>query len=254
MHPASVGAHCPACVREFRQANRGVQKQISRTQRSEPRATMVLIALCVAAFAFDMFQGSSITHAGPWALNYGVSAPHLAFENEWYRAVSSAFIHSGMLHLGFNCYLLWLLGKALEPSYGSLAFSVLYVAGIFGGALGAISMQPNALAVGASGAVFALMGALALVQWRAGINVFQTGIGGLILLNVLFSFRSGVSFGGHLGGLLVGLLCGLILSWGGTRGTQQSRNAVVVLAAVALVLMFLIYPVARMAVGLSALP
>jgi membrane associated rhomboid family serine protease len=108
-------------------------------------------------------------------------------------------------------YLLWILGQMLEPSLGSARFALLYFTALLWGSFGALVVTPNALTVGASGAVFGLMGAAAVELRARGINPFQTQIGMLILLNLAISFVfSGISIGGHIGGLVGGALVGVV--------------------------------------------
>ena len=109
-------------------------------------------------------------------------------------------------------YLLWSLGRMLEGPLGSARFAGLYVASLLCGSFGALLLSPEALTVGASGAVFGLMGAAFLLLRDRGVDPFASGIGPLILFNLAFSFLgSGISIGGHLGGLLGGGLCALAL-------------------------------------------
>ena len=126
--------------------------------------------------------------------------------------MTSGFLHAGLLHIFFNMYLLYLLGNMLEPAIGSVRFALVYFVSLFAGALGALIVTPDALTVGASGAVFGLMGAAAVELSARGINPMETGIGGLIIFNLIFSFVfSGISVGGHIGGLIGGAVSAYIL-------------------------------------------
>jgi membrane associated rhomboid family serine protease len=109
----------------------------------------------------------------------------------------------------------------LEPALGRLRFAVLYAVALLSGALGVLLLEPNAITGGASGAVFGLMGAAVVLMRRRGIDVMQSGLGGLLLINLLLSFRPGVSIGGHLGGLVGGALAGAVL--GATDDDPQQR-------------------------------
>lgn len=132
--------------------------------------------------------------------------------HQYYRLVTAGFLHQGLLHILFNMYLLWLLGQMLEPALGSLRFGAVYLAALLAGSLGALVADPLTPSLGASGAVFGLMGAAFVEQRRRGINPMQSGIGTLILLNLAFSFIvSGISIGAHVGGLVGGAVCGLAL-------------------------------------------
>lgn len=128
---------------------------------------------------------------------------------EWYRLVSSGFLHFGLLHIGMNMLLLWQLGQLLEPALGEWKFSLLYFASMFGGAAGALLLTPNGLTGGASGAVFGLMAAAAVGLQQRGINPMRTGIGTTLILNLLITFMiPGISIGGHVGGALAGAVVG----------------------------------------------
>lgn len=146
--------------------------------------------------------GGGFTQAGP----IGVA------EGEWWRLVSGAFLHSGPIHLGMNMLLLWFLSQELEPALGRLNFALLYVVSLLGGSLGVMVIDPGVPTVGASGAVFGLMGALIVLQLRARQNPWKSGIGGLVLINLVLTFTiPGISLGGHVGGLLAGAAVGAVL-------------------------------------------
>ena len=114
---------------------------------------------------------------------------------EWYRLVSSGFLHYGLIHVGMNMFLLWQLGQLLEPALDRGRFALLYFAAMFGGSVGALAFSPNALTGGASGAVFGLMAAAAVGLQQRGVNPMKTGI-------------PGISIGGHVGGALMGAAVG----------------------------------------------
>lgn len=216
----------------------------------KPLVTQAIMGLCAAVFAWDILQGSNFMtgQGGAASRDLGLFAPFVQ-NGEWYRVFTSAFTHSGLIHIGFNMYLLWMLGKAMEGRFGSLTFGTIYVAGILGGSLGAVLVEPRALVVGASGAVFALMGATVVLQRAGGMNIFQSGIGGLILINVLLSFRGGISLGGHLGGLIAGAVVGLILSEARKRGRRFEALAPAAVAAFAFVLAIALVPAISRAVS-----
>lgn len=131
---------------------------------------------------------------------------------EWYRLVSSGFVHYGIIHIGFNMFLLYQLGGMLEGALGRIRFLLVYVTCLLGGAAGAMLLQPDGLHGGASGAVFGLMGMAAVGYQQRGINPMNTSIGTLLLLNLLITFVvPGISIGGHLGGAVAGALCALLV-------------------------------------------
>src|SRR5690606_21848028 len=103
-------------------------------------------------------------------------------QGEWWRIVSGAFLHAGLLHLGMNMLLLWFLAQELEPALGRVRFVALYATSLLGGSFGVLLVSPLSPTVGASGAVFGLMGALIVFQLRARQNPWQSGIGGLVMV------------------------------------------------------------------------
>lgn len=251
MTQASVGWHCPNCVAGNARAQAPARKAVQVAMHGhKPLVTQAIMGLCAAVFAWDILQGSNFMtgQGGAASRDLGLFAPFVQ-NGEWYRVFTSAFTHSGLIHIGFNMYLLWMLGKAMEGRFGSLTFGTIYVAGILGGSLGAVLVEPRALVVGASGAVFALMGATVVLQRAGGMNIFQSGIGGLILINVLLSFRGGISLGGHLGGLIAGAVVGLILSEARKRGRRFEALAPAAVAAFAFVLAIALVPAISRAVS-----
>ena len=209
MVQASVGFHCPDCVASYRKAV--PQARLRSEQR--PYATLGLIALNVVVFAAGALSDSSsvMSDGNPFAPDAGLFGPLVA-TGEWWRIVTSGFLHAGIFHLGMNMLALWLLGSQLEVAIGRIRYLGLYFASLFAGALGVLLVDPTSLTVGASGAVFGLMGAAFALQKRRGIDPWASGVGGLIVVNLLFTFfYPGISIGGHLGGLLGGMACGYAL-------------------------------------------
>jgi len=134
-------------------------------------------------------------------------------DGEWYRLITAGFVHYGLIHIAFNMILLYRIGESLEAAVGRLRFLVLYFVSLLAGSFGALLLSPNAYTAGASGAVFGLFGATAIGQRRSGVDVWRNGIGGLIAINLLFTFlaANNISVGGHLGGLMGGALVGAVL-------------------------------------------
>lgn len=206
----AVGSHCPAC-------RKAAQPSVSTRARhwnagQHILATRTLIALNVLVFIWTLAgsTGNIITSSQVSQHQYdlGLFQPALA-SGEWYRVVTSGFLHFGILHIGMNMLLLYQLGQLLEPALGRARFTLLYFAAMFGGAAGAILLSPYSLTGGASGAVFGLMAAAAVGLHQRGINPFQTGIGATLVLNLVLTLSiPGISIGGHLGGVIVGAAVG----------------------------------------------
>jgi len=210
---AAVGSHCLECAKAARPdvATRG---QLWRSRQLNP-VTTVLIALNVAVFAYvTAKEPDTLGGRGPSREQFdlGLNKQVIAATDEWYRLVTSGFLHFGVIHLAFNMLLLYQLGQMLERALGSLRFGMLYFAGLLGGSLGALIIDKNAITGGASGAVFGLMAAAAVGLHRQGVNVFSTGIGTTLILNLVLTFSlRGVSIGGHLGGATAGAICGFVM-------------------------------------------
>jgi membrane associated rhomboid family serine protease len=204
MTTTPVGMRCPECSKQRTKVVR------MREVASIPRVTYALIAINVVAFLAEKGQftiaGSEIHGT---VIDEGVLyRAGIAQGHQYWRLLTSAFLHENLIHIGFNMYLLYLLGMMLEPAIGSTRFALIYFASLFVGAFGAV-FETATPSLGASGAIFGLMGA-AVVELRSrGISVMQSGIGGLIIINLIFSVVvSNISLGDHIGGLVGGFLAG----------------------------------------------
>lgn len=179
--------------------------------------TIALIAINVIVFLLEITQGIGISGTSGSSLiaEGGLFGPAVA-DGEWWRLISSSFLHAGIIHLGFNMYVLWVLGgQMLEPRIGTDRFLAIYFSSVLWGAAGALLLSPNALTVGASGGVFGLFGAILVLQRQQGQSVaeiVQGPIGIFLLLNLAITFVvPGISIGGHLGGLIGGAAAAFVL-------------------------------------------
>jgi membrane associated rhomboid family serine protease len=216
MNQASVGFHCPECVK-----GTGQKVYTARTLPSaaNPVVTTTLVAMNVAVYVLSGLGSGLRGPSLQVRADYGLFGRLQIFpgefggvaEGEWYRLVSGGFLHADLLHLGLNMFVLWILGKQLEPAIGRVAFAAVYFASLLAGSLGVMLLDPDQLTVGASGAVYGLFGYAVVAQYVRGINPMQTGLGMIILLNLAFTFLvPGISIGGHVGGLLGGLAAGAL--------------------------------------------
>lgn len=209
-----VGMRCPECSR---QRTRTVNM---RTLSRVPRVTYALIALNAVAFLTEGQFSISSGNGGGTVLAHGMlDRFDIATNHQYYRLVTAAFLHENLLHIGFNMYLLYVLGLMLEHAIGSVRFAAIYATALLAGSFGVL-LSTATFSLGASGAIFGLMGA-AVVELRGrGISVMQSGIGGLILINLALSFLvPRVAVGGHIGGL-VGAPWP---AWPGARPTPGDR-------------------------------
>jgi membrane associated rhomboid family serine protease len=145
----------------------------------------------------QLVQGSVDGHYALWG--------PMVSSGEWWRLLTSGFLHASVLHLGMNMLSLFFLGRVMEPVLGTLRLGLIYFVSLAAGGLGVIVAEPDALTLGASGAIFGLAGALLVIANSRGIGVMQSGIGPVVLLNLAITFTiPGISIGGHIGGLTGG--------------------------------------------------
>lgn len=179
---------------------------VSRFFRLQP-VTAWLITANLAVYAATVAQSRSFlaNHVSPLFEATALYPPLVAARDEWWRLLTSAFEHFGPMHLLLNMYMLWILGLGIERSIGHARFLALYLVSALGGSVAVMFYSQNALTAGASGAIFGLMGAYAIVAVSMRLDV--KGIGVLLVLNIGVSFLvPGVSLAAHLGGLGVGAL------------------------------------------------
>lgn len=256
MVQASVGFHCPECVRG---ASKNVQRPSFAT-RSDPIATKVLIGLNVLVYVAmvamaDAGQEALMRGGGSLVDDFalvggaGTLNPVTGEANatvgvaagEWWRLLTGGFLHGGLIHLGFNMLILWILGSQLEKGLGRSRFVAIYFTSLFAGSLGVMLLDPLARTVGASGAIFGLMGAAVALQRAAGVDWWRSGLGTLLVLNLLITFTvPGISVGGHVGGLLGGLAAG------GAMAAIERRTRTAVPSVVACVAMTVLFVAASL--------
>jgi membrane associated rhomboid family serine protease len=234
MTPTPVGMRCPECSRQR------TRVMTMRNMANVPRVTYALIAINVAVF---LTEGSFSLGGGPTGKIYEEGAlfgsirdlPALGVAHgQWWRIVSSGFMHENLLHIGFNMYVLYILGQMLEPALGLVRFGTIYGVSLLTGSFGALLVTPHSPTVGASGAIFGLMGAAAVEMRARQIPIMQSGVGGLILINLVISFTlPGISWGGHIGGLIGGALATLSIQLGARHRSQALALAGCVAIAVA---------------------
>jgi membrane associated rhomboid family serine protease len=209
MTPTPVGMRCPECSKQR------TKVKTAQTMYAQPMATYVLMWISIAVaigvaldgvgLSRDIFQ-SEIARQG--AL-YGP----LVADGELWRIVTVGFLHAGPIHLLFNMYSLYILGTMIEPTIGRLRFVLIYFVALLGGSLGVLLVDPNQPTVGASGAVFGLMGAAIVLMRSRGIDPMASGLPIWLGLNLVltFAFPNYLSVGGHVGGLIGGALAALVL-------------------------------------------
>jgi membrane associated rhomboid family serine protease len=192
--------------------------------------------------------GGSLLADGPVEAHLILWGPMVS-TGEWWRLLGCGFLHASPLHLGTNMLSLFFIGRLVEPAVGTLRTGLIYAVSLAAGSLGVIVLDPGAATLGASGAIFGLAGALLVIAHIRGAGVMQTGIGPMILLNLVFTFGiPGISIGGHIGGLIGGAAMGwVILEFDKRRGRRDSGDVrIAAIATAAFVILLLIsFAVAR---------
>ncbi len=219
MTPTPVGMRCPECSRER------TKVKTVRSASAAPQVTIALIIVNVLVFIAET-AGSAQVGGGGGGTIYdkgGLLGSAIAIQHEYWRIVTSGFLHDGLAHIFVNMLSLYFVGVVLEPAIGSLNFAAIYFSSLLVGSFGALLFTPEALTVGASGAIFGIFGALIVVAHARGISLWQSGLAFWLLLNLVFSisFR-GISIGGHLGGLIAGLIGGWLVVAIGERRHERS--------------------------------
>ena len=211
MTSTPVGMRCPECARQRTRVATGP----TATVAGPPYVTYALIALNVIAYVATLGSGGgALNGEGSFLLDYGLFGPAVD-GGEYYRLITSGFLHAGLIHLGLNMLVLYFLGRMLEPGIGGVRLAAIYFVSLLGGAFGALLIDPNELTVGASGAIFGLMAAAFVIARRRGLQGLANEIGVLVGINVLITFTiPDISIGGHLGGLVAGFLAALAVTAG----------------------------------------
>jgi membrane associated rhomboid family serine protease len=213
MTPAPVGQRCP----EHSGRPQGVRRMSTGMRRTAfegtgALVTKTLIGVNLLVYLVTVAQGAGINNPGgslfgKWIL-FGPSVAN----GDWWRLITCAFLHASLIHIAFNMYFLWFVGTAVESVLGRGRFLLVYLVSGLAGSAGALVINPRTPTVGASGAIFGILGA-ALILERQRNYVLGGQAMGLIVINLILSFViSNISVGGHVGGLIGGVLCTLVLS------------------------------------------
>ena len=212
LHSASVGSQCTDCIRASRPP---AAERARRFEATHPTlVAMVLIGINVAFFVVGLAwnaKGGLFNGRSDMLVKYGLYGPAVD-AGEWYRIVTSGFLHFGILHIAMNMYFIWVISKLVEPAVGHLRFLGLYLTALVWGSAGAMFLDPNALTAGASGTAFGLMAAALVGFQLRGMPLWRTDLFGLLILNLVITFTiPGISEGGHVGGILGGAAAGLVV-------------------------------------------
>jgi membrane associated rhomboid family serine protease len=233
MTNSPVGMRCPECARQTTKV-----RKIRSTSHRGYEATIALIAINVIVF---IAEGSGVfTLTGEtnnsWLLNHGfLAAPQIEVLHQYYRLLTSGFLHLDILHIAMNMYVLFWVGRLLEPAIGRARFLAIYFTGLLAGSLGVMIAAPLDGSAGASGAIFGLMGAAFAEAHRRGADQVRNQLVILIVINLVLTLSiPGISIGAHIGGLIGGALATLAFHQGDRmRSPAAGYAACVALAAIA---------------------
>ena len=219
---AAVGVHCPECVKEGRASmprrTGGVLKSL-RPSSGAPVVTYAIMAISVLVFILQSLPGSPVTF-------YGIYRPVFTAQAPW-TMLTATFLHFNVIHILFNMYSLFIFGPILEHMLGRARFIALYLVSGFGGSVAVLLLSPGSSVLGASGAIFGLMGAFFVIQRKLGGSDAQIFI--IIAINLAAGFFiPNISWQAHVGGLLAGAIVAFIYLR--TRREAQ-RNLQVLLVA-----------------------
>jgi membrane associated rhomboid family serine protease len=210
---APVGIRCP----DHSGAPQGAARVTQTARRASFEGTgaivtKALVGINVGIYLLQLALGGQLNGTGNRIYTEGVLFGPLVANGDWWRLFSAMFLHYGPVHLGLNMLALWWFGGAVEHVLGRGRYLLLYLVSGLAGSAGALVLSPEALTVGASGAIFGILGA-AFVLERQRTYVLGGGAMSIIALNLAFTFFiPGISIGGHLGGLAGGALGVLALS------------------------------------------
>ncbi|MCE7080687.1 rhomboid family intramembrane serine protease [Streptomyces sp. ST2-7A] len=243
MVDAPVGYHCPECVRAADASLRGTRPRTlagGTVQADRRLVTKILLGINLVVFIGVLGAGTPLVRdlamlgyarAGAWDTStIGVAA------GEWYRLLTSAFLHQQFWHIGFNMLALWFLGPNLEAALGRARFLTLYLlSALAGSTLSYLLSAPNQLSLGASGAIFGLFGAMAVLLRRMRYDMRPVLV--LLAVNLVITFMPGlnIAWQAHLGGLVAGA----VIAWAMVHAPRERRALVQygTCAAVGLVLL-----------------
>ena len=232
---AAVGVHCPECTREARQSaprtKPAVVTAINRARRGDGAVvTWSIIGVTAVVYLLQLVSNGAVINA----LAYW---PPLTEIEPW-RMLTSLLVHSqqSFLHILFNMYSLWIFGRIIERMIGRWRFLALYLLSGLGGSIAVLFMTPTIWVVGASGAIFGLLGAFFVIQRGLGGNNLQLVL--VIGLNLVIGFVvPGIAWQAHIGGLIVGAVVALVFLK--TRRLSQKNTQLMLLGAVTVGLIIL---------------
>lgn len=204
MRPASIGYQCPVCASDSTPVIKGVSRNRFIPNQKNTPVTKFLSVTLIVVYVAQFLLGDTLI------ANFALFAPSVA-NGKWWLLITAGFLHGSIIHLLFNVYILWVLGSQLESIVGKTKFIVIYFASLLGGSLASYLFSPfGSYSIGASGAIFGLMGAMLVVGRKRNLDISQ--ITTLVVINVVIGFvLSGIDWRAHLGGLAAGAFIAWVL-------------------------------------------
>ena len=197
MVPASIGYQCPSCASDSTPVIKGINRNRFIPSQKNTQVTKFLSIFLLVVYVFQFLLGDVLI------ANFALFAPSVT-NGQWWSLITAGFLHGSIIHLLFNVYILWVLGSQLENIVGKVKFIIIYFGSLLGGSLASYLFSPfGSYSIGASGAIFGLMGAMLVVGRKRNLDISQ--ITTLVVINVVIGFvLSGIDWRAHLGGLAVG--------------------------------------------------
>nr|WP_223291297.1 rhomboid family intramembrane serine protease [Gordonia malaquae] len=214
LRPASVGQHCLDCIAQDAASARVTSPTPAvSSANAKPIVTYTLIAINVVVFAAVLLQAGGTTLFYSSIYREGVLISGAGFDDQYWRLLTSGFLHQSVPHLAINMFSLYIIGADLERALGRGRYLAIYLVSLLGGSAAVMAFQSGVTATaGASGAIYGLMGALLILLLRVKAPV-QTVLG-VIAINIVISVTiPGISLFGHLGGLVFGAAAAGVVVW-----------------------------------------
>ena len=200
--------------------------------KKEPVITYFIMGICVLVFAlmYILGNGSEDTYT---LIKFGANLDVLTKNGEYFRLITCAFVHIGIIHLIFNMYALYIIGPQVESFFGKFKYVGIYFISAISASILSLAFNENVISAGASGAIFGLLGALLYFGYHYRIylgNAIRSQIIPIIIINLLFGFTmTGIDNAAHIGGLIGGVLASMVLGVPEKSNKNEKINGLIVL-------------------------
>lgn len=229
MVEASVGFQCPECVAEGNRKVRSARTTFGGKVVQKPYVTWAILVMMAVGFLIQLGTSDPVGQAtqSPVTGVFSMYGFATLLDGQWYRLITSAFLHGGVMHLLFNGYAMFLLGQQLERWLGHGRLLTLWVVGALAGSVMSLLFDPGQPSVGASGAIFALFGAVFVIGRRLRLDMRMILV--LLGINLVITFLvPSIAWTAHIGGLVAGLAIGAVFAYLPTRSTDQAGRRTLV--------------------------